>query len=214
MNGARGYVIVAIVVMAAVLVLDRILQQDHKQRNSEIFTEMAYSKANEPFSLSASLPGGLTQQHLVPGTVARGLMPLRYGTTPEEALRAGKELQNPLPADDAASLKRGGELFSIYCVACHDAGGTARGQAVLYGMIAPPSLHATRATQMADGEMIHILTYGQVNMASYAAQLSVEERWQVIRHVRGLQEAKKAEKAAKPEDTDQNATEGTQEEDQ
>jgi hypothetical protein len=41
---------------------------------------------------------------------------------------------------------------------------------------------------MADGEMFHILTYGQGNMASYASQLTREERWKVIVHVRRLQE--------------------------
>ena len=55
-------------------------------------------------------------------------------------------------------------------------------------MLPPPFLTAARATQMADGEMFHILTYGQGNMASYAAQLTREERWMVIRHVRSLQE--------------------------
>ncbi len=37
--------------------------------------------------------------------------------------------------------------------------------------------------------MFHILTYGQGKMASYAAQLSEDERWKVIRHVRSLQES-------------------------
>jgi hypothetical protein len=37
--------------------------------------------------------------------------------------------------------------------------------------------------------MFHILTYGQGNMASYAGQLSVEDRWQVLLRVRELQQA-------------------------
>jgi mono/diheme cytochrome c family protein len=40
---------------------------------------------------------------------------------------------------------------------------------------------------MKDGQMFHVLTYGQGNMPSFAAQLSREDRWNVILHVRMLQ---------------------------
>jgi hypothetical protein len=45
---------------------------------------------------------------------------------------------------------------------------------------------------MKDGQMFHVLTYGQGTMAPYAAHLSREDRWCVIRHVRTLQQAKGA----------------------
>jgi len=40
---------------------------------------------------------------------------------------------------------------------------------------------------MKDGQMFHVLTYGQGNMPSLAAQLSVDDRWSVILHMRMLQ---------------------------
>jgi hypothetical protein len=40
---------------------------------------------------------------------------------------------------------------------------------------------------MPDGQMFHLLTYGQGNMASYATHLTAEERWYVIGHIRNLQ---------------------------
>ncbi len=46
---------------------------------------------------------------------------------------------------------------------------------------------ADRAVQMKDGQMFHILTYGQANMPSFAAQLSEDDRWNAILHVRTLQ---------------------------
>ena len=73
--------------------------------------------------------------------------------------------------------------------ATHAGDGSGQGPVVLRGMLPPPSLQAVRAVQMMDGEMFHILTMGQGNMSSYAAQIAAEDRWKVIRHVRSLQEA-------------------------
>ncbi len=129
-------------------------------------------------------------QRPVAGTVIRGSMPLRFGADADEALRAGRELTSPIAADDTAAVRRGQELYGIYCTICHDPGGGGKGEAVLRGMTAPPMLTASRAKAMADGEMFHILTYGQGKMVSYAAQLSREERWKVIQYVRKMQEAK------------------------
>jgi mono/diheme cytochrome c family protein len=42
-----------------------------------------------------------------------------------------------------------------------------------------------------DGQMFHILTYGQNNMPSYAAQIDRQDRWKVIAYVRTLQAAAK-----------------------
>lgn len=190
MSGARGYVFIAILVALGVFLLRAMTRIDHSERNLELLTEMVYSKAGESFSASAVLPGGVTQQALVAGVVPRGLLPLGFSTGPEEALRAGRELRSPFSKDDEAQLTRGRELFGTYCALCHDPAGEGHGTVTLRGMLPPPSLHAARAKQMADGEMFHILTYGQGNMASYAAQLSREERWQVILHVRKLQEPK------------------------
>ncbi len=186
MSRIRGYLIVAAVIAVGSLLLNGLLQTDPRQRNLEIFTEMVYSKAVESFTASASLPGGTAQQPLVAGVVPRGLLPLPFGPGPEEAKRAGIELQNPFTGDDQA-LARGQRLYAIYCVNCHDAGGNGRGPIVQRGMLPPPSLHAARALELPDGEMFHILTFGQGNMASHAAQLSRDERWQVLLYVRRLQ---------------------------
>ena len=40
---------------------------------------------------------------------------------------------------------------------------------------------------MKDGQLFHILTYGQGSMAPMAAQLSRDRRWDVINFVRSLQ---------------------------
>ena len=142
MTGARGFLIVAIVVILALSGLQYALRSNYKDRNYELFTEMVYSKAGESFTPSDVLPGRTTQQGLVPGVVPRGPLPLYYGTGEEEALRAGRELTNPFAADDAVALGRGRELFATYCTPCHGPGGNGDGVVVRRGMLPPPSLFA------------------------------------------------------------------------
>ena len=186
--GTRSaFLTAAVVVLALVAAAGSLLKADPGRRNLNIFTEMVVSRAAEAFSTSAAFTDGKTLQALPPGVVARGVPRFAYGDGPEEAARAGRELANPLPAD-AATLTRGAELFRVYCLPCHDARGGGQGPVVLRGMTPPPSLHGTRATGAADGELFHVLTRGQgTNMASYVAQLSPTERWQVIHHIRALQ---------------------------
>jgi mono/diheme cytochrome c family protein len=175
-------------ICVGLIALQALLRPDTEVRHFEIFTEMAYSHASEPFTPNPYFADGKTQQPLVAGVVPRGLKPFPYGIGPEEAKRAGEELFNPINPADTAAPTVGAELYRVYCLMCHDARGNGEGPVVYRGMLPPPSLHADRAKQMADGEMFHILTRGQGNMASYAAQLSRAERWKVIQHVRRLQE--------------------------
>ena len=190
MKGPQEIGLVTVVVLLLLFGLHAAVTPDLSERNVEAFTEMVYSKANESFGLSDVLPGGHNQQALVAGVVAQGALPFRFGEGSDEAARAGRELKNPFARDNDVAAEEGRRLFGMYCALCHDPGGNGRGKVVEHGMVPPPSLHALRATGMKDGEMFHILTRGQGNMASYAAQLSPEERWKVILHVRRLQEAK------------------------
>lgn len=189
MNARHGMFLGAIVGLALlVMAADALLQPDLQQRNWEIFTEMAYSEASHSFEANEFFANGRTLQPLVAGVVPVGRLPFLYGDGAEEALRAGRELTSPLTEQTIEAQVQGAELYRVYCVVCHDARGSGKGSVVMRGMLPPPSLHAGRATGMADGEMFHILTKGQGNMASYAAQLSAAERWSVIAHVRRLQQ--------------------------
>ena len=160
----------------------------HDVRNYEFMPEMVYSKAAESFSASSLLPGGITNQGLVAGVVPRGSEPYPYGLGEEETLRAGAELVNPFAEIEADDLERGRRMYSIYCSVCHDDRGDGVGPAVMRGMLGPPTLKSDRALTLTDGSLFHILTQGQGNMASYAAQLSdADDRWRVVRWIRQLQ---------------------------
>jgi mono/diheme cytochrome c family protein len=151
-------------------------------------TQMAYSVAYDSFSPNPNFPDGLTLRSPPSGTIARGHMPLHYQATPEDALRAGRELHNPFSGNDESGRARGGIVFANFCQVCHGPIGQGNGPMTQAGFPPPASLVADRAVQMRDGEMFHVLTFGQRNMPAFATQLSRDDRWGVILHVRGLQE--------------------------
>jgi mono/diheme cytochrome c family protein len=184
-NDVRAYLITAVLVILFCAGLRAVIAEDTDQRNYRFIPEMVSSGTHEAFDAG---PDGTAMLPLVAGVVPRGALPLRYGPGAEEAQRAGRELANPITEPDFRDQEAGARLYGIYCTICHDAGGNGQGPVVARGFLPPPSLHAARALALADGEMFHILTYGQGNMASYASQMTREERWQVVLHVRRLQE--------------------------
>jgi mono/diheme cytochrome c family protein len=148
---------------------------------------MAYSVAYRSFSPNPVFPDGLTLRSPPTGTIARGHMPLHYQPTPEDALRAGRELQNPFSENEESRQRRGSVVFTNFCQVCHGPIGQGNGPMAQAGFPPPASLLADRAVQMKDGEMFHALTFGQRNMPAFATQLSREDRWSVILRVRSLQ---------------------------
>lgn len=101
------------------------------------------------------------------------------------------------PAEElAASVQRGAKAYGVYCVACHGATGAGDGPVAKRGFPPPPPLPTGKSASMKDGQLFHILTYGQGSMASMAAQLTRDRRWDVINYVRSLQESAKQSQAA------------------
>lgn len=120
------------------------------------------------------------------GTVPASGGPFPYGTGPEEALRAGAELVNPLePAE--AEVARGKTVYETVCIVCHGPGG--QGDGPIIGRFPnPPSLTAPRAVALPDGQVVHIVARGQGLMPSHAAQVLPLDRWRVTLYLRTLQQ--------------------------
>jgi mono/diheme cytochrome c family protein len=175
------------IIVIVLFSLNWVLRSDPSRRNIEVMPDMARSPAYASFGANGNFRDGMTLRGPVPGTVVRGRMPLHYAATPVDALRAGRELRSPFAPGDAKVLGRGKVVFENYCMTCHGAGGKGDGTVAQRGYPMPASLVAPKAVQMADGQMFHVLTYGQNNMPSYAAQVGREDRWRVIAYVRSLQ---------------------------
>lgn len=150
----------------------------------DYFPEMVYSRAAESYAADPAL-GGTTLLTPPDGTIARGASLVRYEATPADAVRAGEELT--APRADAADVQRGQRVFQTFCTPCHGAGGAGDGTVVARGFPPPPSLLAPHARGLKDGQLFHILTYGQLNMPSYAGQIDAADRWRAIAYVRQLQ---------------------------
>lgn len=179
--------LVLLLAFLASLGLNWALRPQPTRPNREFIPEMARTSRYNAYSANPNFADGKTLQTPVAGTIPRGYRPLHFSPTSEDAVRAGNALLSPLRLDAPETISRGGVVFANFCSPCHGATGKADGLVVQLGYPAPPSLYAENSRKMKDGQIFHILTYGQKNMPAYASQLSQEDRWNVIAFVRSLQ---------------------------
>jgi mono/diheme cytochrome c family protein len=143
--------------------------------------DMARGPAYKAFAPNPATRSGLTLQHPVAGTIPRGRRPYHFGPGEADAIRAGRELENPLIVT-AATLDDGRDLYQTYCLVCHGADG--KGNGPLAGKIPPPpSYTSERVVAFPPGRIFHVLSMGSGKMPSYAALLSPDERWKVVAYV-------------------------------
>jgi len=139
-----------------------------------------------PQEADAFFKDGHGMQLPVPGTVARGYLPLGV-SSPDEAAA----LANPLPRSiEVLALGRAG--YMNHCVVCHGAVGD--GQMTLtsaYGA-KPANLQGQQFRDYPDGRLYWSIAMGKNAMPSYAADLTDDERWAVVHYVRALQRAQNA----------------------
>jgi mono/diheme cytochrome c family protein len=166
--------------------------------NAEFLPEMARSVPYDSFSVSGVFADGKTLQAPVEGTIPRGLLPLHFRAGEKDFVRAGQELHSPYSAEDKEIAAQGAEQFRRKCVPCHGPAGLGDGPVAKRGYPPPPSLLADNAQNLADGQMFHIITHGKGNMPPHAAQISREDRWKVILHIRSLQSQSKASAVPPP----------------
>jgi mono/diheme cytochrome c family protein len=185
--------------LAATLAGNAWLYRAGSRPNFEFLPEMVHSAAYESYSANPNLPDGKTMQPAPAHTIRRGYRPFPYEPGEADALRAGEELRNPLNGDEPAVYARGAAVFRTYCQPCHGASGRGDGTVAMRGFPAPPPLNSEKTLRMKDGQMFHVITFGQKKMPGYAAQVGEDDRWTAIHYVRSLQRNLQTASALPPE---------------
>src|SRR5579871_2300902 len=140
-------------------------------------------KPDEPTTF---FPNGTSSQMPVPDTVAQGYL------QDDVELNTGKDAQGnfvkefPFPIAKADIL-RGQERFNIYCAPCHGELGNGDGVVVQRGFVPPPTYHQDRLRNVQVGYLYNVITGGLPPMPSYANQIPVRDRWDIVAYIRALQ---------------------------
>ncbi len=98
---------------------------------------------------------------------------------------AAQLMTNPLDST-ADVLAEGKALYASYCIHCHGAKGQGDGKVgqVYKGVTA----YNSRAVKdKPEGHIFHVITHGKGRMGAHASQVSVEDRWKIVRYVQTLQ---------------------------
>ena len=130
------------------------------RRNFEAMPEMVRTIAYKSFSANPNFADGKTLQLPPEGTIPRAIN---------------------------RQARPGALVYQIYCQPCHGGAGKGDGLVATRGFPPPPSFLADHALRLTDEEMFQIVSHGQKNMPSYAAQVPREDRWAAIAYVRSLQ---------------------------
>lgn len=189
------------------------LRPDYSVRNFEYAPNMVDSPGYETHDANPNFADGMTLREPAAGTVARGHAALQVDGT---LLNTDTEWEDMTPEDQALwdryapdwafdkldqaaqkkILTRGAEVFKNVCAVCHGPSGTGGSLVIPRGMPLPPSLLDAKVRPLSDGHMFHVITFGKGaltsgkgNMPAHANHVSRTDRWNVIRHVRTLQEA-------------------------
>jgi mono/diheme cytochrome c family protein len=190
MKGSAVVIGLLVAVLAVLIGAHWLILPDPSQRNYEFLPNMVESYARDAQEPPPLLDDRTALDLRPPeGSVARGYMPFEYPATEAGALLAGQELQNPFAADDADAAARGAIVYSNFCAVCHGGAGHGDGPVTRKGVPPPPNFLLEHSLDMPDGQMFHVISSGQGNMASYASQVERDDRWRAVLHVRRLQAA-------------------------
>ena len=127
---------------------------------------------------------------LVPpdGTIPLGGLEPRIDSPVPAFMPQAMNLQNPVKTSDA-SVKRGEELYGIYCIVCHGPDGMADkdqvpvAKAFADGGMAVPTLQSVPG--YTDGFLFTKIRYGKPGMPGYP-QIEPEDRWHIVNYLRTM----------------------------
>lgn len=139
----------------------------------------------EFYTSNPNNPNGMNMREPVVNTVRRnknGYLPYRLE---KDDLEAAAALKNPL-ADTPEVVAEGKVLFSRYCIHCHGEQGL--GDGLVGKVFKGVTAYNSRAVKdKPEGHIFHVITHGKGRMGAHGSQVSVEDRWKIVRFVQTLQ---------------------------
>ncbi len=148
--------------------------------------DMTYSRAYDAYTANPNFADSQTSRLPVPGTVARDHALPEYLT--EGDTNAYKAFTTSARFSEA-EIAEGGRLFNIYCAICHGANLDGQGPLYASGKFAamPANLKDAKYLRMPSGTIYAAIKFGKNAMGSYASQLDVHQRWQVVAYIKKVQ---------------------------
>ena len=189
--------LLAIFIFATILLMS--CDEKIKRDTSRVYMpDMMYSRAVETYADHSNLKAkGIFFNALpVKGTISIGAeLPFELtkdapGITTNYDL--SKQIKSPIEKLDSSNFPEAERLYLINCGICH--GTTLNGNGPLYKdgtgpFPAKPSqlVGDVKYEQMPEGQMFYSVTYGKNLMGSYSSQLSIKQRWMVIKYIKEKQ---------------------------
>jgi mono/diheme cytochrome c family protein len=173
--------------LAAGLMLAACNSGDMRRNPGKIYApDMTYSRAYDAYTSNPNFADGQSSRLPVAGTVAMGReLPdhLVEGDT-----NAYKAFTTTARFNDA-QVAEGARLYNIYCGICHGTGLDGQGPLYTSGKFAamPANFKDAKYLHMSVGTMYAAIKFGKNAMGSYASQLDVKQRWQIIAYIKKKQ---------------------------
>jgi glucose/arabinose dehydrogenase len=95
------------------------------------------------------------------------------------------KLENPFP-NDTFTVKKGKELYNLYCAHCHGEIGFGDGPARGPLGQRPASFHKEKFKKQSNGDIFWKINTGRKDMPSFEKVLSEEQRWQLVSYIRNI----------------------------
>ncbi len=159
---------------------------DNSQKRSIQYmsdTDMYTAVPYDTYSDNPYFKNGLSSQHPVVGTIARGQVVYDYPNSEEGYQMAKDSLHSAIDVNEK-NLTNGKHLYTLYCAICHGDAGDGMGTLVKNEKILGVPNYKDR--EITDGSIYHVIMFGRNMMGSHASQLNDEERWQVVQYVSKL----------------------------
>lgn len=136
------------------------------------------SNSHNPYAMNSRKPPEKTVRR-------NGAGYLPYRLDADSLDYAGDVMTNPLDSTEAI-LEEGEYLYTQFCYPCHGENGQGKGP-VAEAYKGVPNYQVGRYKDLPEGHIFHVITHGKGRMNAHGSQMSVEDRWKIVRYVQLLQ---------------------------